>query len=121
MRRLATLAAVTAAFVAAVAVPASGAPGGGTGQTTFPIRCGARTFTLTIANGTWSAAYVHETGQRFIPKATYVSVVDAVTGEVLLEEADVKPSAARQSNLVCTDAAPDDGVIVTFTVHGRLT
>ena len=120
MRRLTILAAVTAALVASSVVPASAVPGNGTGQTTFPIRCGGRTLTLTIANGGWSAAYVGETGQRFIPKATYVSVVDAETGEVLLEEADVKPGAAEQSNLSCTDAAPDDGLIVTFTVHGRL-
>ena len=120
MRRLTILTAVTVVTVAALSAPAAAVPGGGTGHSTFPIRCGPRTLTLTIANGTWSAAYVHETGQRFIPKATYVTVVDAATGEVLLEEADVKPGAAKQSNLVCTDATPDDGVIVTFAVYGRL-
>jgi hypothetical protein len=120
MRRLAISAALTAALMACSVVPASADPGNGTGQSTFPIRCGERTLTLTIANGTWSAAYVNETGQRFIPKATYVTIVDAATGEVLLREADVKPGAATQSNLSCTDASLDDGVIVTFTVRGRL-
>ena len=120
MRRLFILTAVTAALSAVTVVHASADPGTGTGQSTFPIRCGTRVVHLTIANGTWSAAYVRETGQRFIPKATYVTVTDAVTGEVLFEEADVKPGAAKQSNLECVDAVPDDGVIVTFVVRGRL-
>ncbi|HSL09823.1 MAG TPA: hypothetical protein VLA82_00710 [Actinomycetota bacterium] len=59
-------------------------------------------------------------GSGLIPKATYVSVVDAATGEVVFEEADVKPGAAKRSNLACVDAMPDDGLIVTFSVHGRL-
>ena len=120
MRRLATLAAVTAALVAATVAPASADPGGGAGQTTFPIRCGVHVVHLTIANGGWSAAYVQETGQRFIPKATYVSVVDASTGELLFEEIDAKPNAARQSNLECVEAMLDGDVLVTFRVHGRL-
>jgi len=120
MRRLATLAAVTSVFVAAMAAPAAAVPGNGTGQDTFPIRCGGQVVHLTIASGGWSAAYVHETGQRFIPKATYVTITDASTGEVLFEELDIKPGAARQSNLECVDAFPDDGVIVTFIVRGRL-
>jgi hypothetical protein len=49
-----------------------------------------------------------------------VSVVDIATGEVVFEEADVKPGAAKQSNLVCVDAVADEGVLVTFAVHGRL-
>jgi hypothetical protein len=120
MRRSVTLAAVTAALVAATAGPVAAAPGGGTGQDTFPISCGGRVLTLTIGSGTWSAAYVQESGQRFIPKATFFTVVDAATGEVLVEEADVKPGSARQSNLTCVDTATDDGTIVTFVVQGRL-
>jgi hypothetical protein len=120
MRRFIILTAVTAALAAASIAPASAVPGNGTGQSTFPIRCGARVVHLTIANGTWSAAYVQETGQRFIPKATYVTVTDAQTGEILFQEADVKPGAAKQSNLGCVDSVPDAGVIVTFIVRGRL-
>ena len=120
MRRLFVLTAVTTALSAATIAPASAEPGAGTGQSTFPIRCGASVVHLTIANGNWSAAYVRETGQRFIPKATFVTVADAATGEVLFEEADVKPGSARQSNLGCVDVLPGDGVIVTFVVRGRL-
>jgi hypothetical protein len=120
MRRLAILTAVIAALTAVTAAPATAVPGEGAGQATFPIRCGQRVVHLTIANGTWSAAYVQETGERFIPKATYVSVVDEATGEVLFEEADVKPNASRQSNLACVDTASSDGVLITFVVHGRL-
>ena len=121
MRRLVILTAVTAALTASTVAPAAAAPGDGAGQVTFAIRCGQRVVHLTIANGTWSAAYVQETGERFIPKATYVSVVDEATGEVLFEEVDVKPNASRQFNLACVDAASSDGVLVTFVVYGRLT
>jgi hypothetical protein len=120
MRRFIILTAVTAALAAGSIAPASAVPGNGTGQSTFPIRCGTRVVHLTIANGTWSAAYVQETGQRFVPKATYVTVTDAKTGEILFQEADVKPGAAKQSNLGCVDSVPDSGVIVTFIVRGRL-
>ena len=47
-------------------------------------------------------------------------MTDLSTGEVLLEEADVKPGAAGQSNLECVDVVPDEGVLVTFRVQGRL-
>jgi hypothetical protein len=120
MRRLMILAAATACLVVAGVAPATAVPGQGTGQATFAIRCDGRLLTFTIANGTWSAAYVHETGQRFIPKATRASVVDATTGDVLFEEIDAKPGSAQQSNLRCVDAFPDDGLIVTFVVRGRL-
>jgi len=120
IRRAALTAALTTTFAIAAVAPALAAPGNGAGQATFPMRCGGRVVTLTIANGTWSAAYVRETGQRFIPKATYLSIVHASTGEILVQQNDVKPGAAKQSNVVCVDAAPDDGVIVTFAVHGRL-
>jgi hypothetical protein len=121
IRRAALTAVLAATFAIGSVAPALAAPGNGAGQATFPIRCGGRVLTFTIASGTWSAAYVRETGQRFIPKATYVSIVDAATGEVVFEEADVKPGAEKRSNVVCVDAAPDDGLIVTFAVHGRLT
>lgn len=121
MKRFIALAAISAALVGAAAVPALAVPGGGTGQTTFPIRCGRQVVTLTIANGTWSAAYVSETGERFIPKATYFSIVDATTGEVVFEEIDEKPNALRQSNLDCVESFPDEGLLVTFVVRGRLT
>jgi hypothetical protein len=114
------LAAAAAVMTAALAAPASAAPGGGEGQTTFPMMCDGEAVTLTIGGGTWAAAYVAESGRRFLPKATLLQVVDVETGEVLDEILDAKPSAARTATTACQDVSTDGALRYIFTVKGKV-
>jgi hypothetical protein len=118
MRRL-IIAPTLAAVLAGSLTTALAAPGNGTGQSSFPMTCDGVTVTFTIASGNWSAAYVSETGEHFLPKGTYFAVTDLATGELLYEELDAKPSADK-ADVTCTDAFEDGGVLITFEVYGKL-
>lgn len=119
MRRLITIVALATGIVAGPATPAPALIGDGAGQYTFAMVCDGQQVTLTIASGRWSAAYVWETGGRFIPKGTVVAVRDAQTGELLFEESDLKPSASDTQS-TCIDAWQDEGVVITFVVVGKM-
>jgi hypothetical protein len=120
MRRTVTVLALAAVLLAGLAAPAAAIPGNGTGQYSFPLICDGRLVTLTIGSGDWSAAYVHETGGRFIPRATHVLVTDIETGEVLFEEHDVKHANRKGSESECTEVYDVDGMRVMFVVEGKL-
>jgi hypothetical protein len=120
MRRILTGSALAALLVVGLAGPAAAVPGNGTGQSTFPLLCEGRLLTLTIGGGNWSAAYVHETGGRFVLRATHVLVTDIETGDVVFEEHDVKNSARKGPLTECTDVYEVDGVRVVFVAEGTL-
>lgn len=119
MRRLIIAPILAAGILGGALTTALAAPGSGTGQSSFPMVCDGVTVTFTIASGNWSAAYVSETGEHFLPKGTYFAVTDVATGELLYEELDAKPSAGK-AEVTCTDAFEDAGVLITFEVYGKL-
>lgn len=118
MRRLISIV-LAAGVVVGASEPARALVGDGTGQYTFPMVCDGQTVTLTIASGRWAAAYVWETGERFVPKGTSLAVHDLETGEMLFEEADLKPSVSETGS-TCVDVWEDGGALVTFQVFGKM-
>lgn len=67
MRRLITGSILAAAIVGGSVTQAVALSGAGSGPYTFPMVCDGKPVMLTIASGVWSAAYVRETGMRFLP------------------------------------------------------
>ncbi len=90
-----------------------------TGQSSFQMTCNGSVVTLTIASGHWSTAYVTEWDARFIPKATYFSVSDPVTGAIVYEEYDAKNSVSPDPEVACSQVYAEDGMVVTFEVYGK--
>ena len=119
MRRLVTGSILATAIVGGTFAQAAAVPGHGVGQATFPMVCDGAPVTLTIGGGTWSAAYVRETGGRFLPKGTRLVISDLATGAVVYEHSDMKNAAGR-SGSTCIDVAQEDGMQVTFVVYGKL-
>ena len=119
MRRLCIGPRLAAAIVGGSFVAqATAAPGGGTGQSTFPMTCNGVPVNLTIGGGTWSAAYM-STGAKFVPKGTHLVATDLTTGTVILEVVDMKHAAGKATS-TCVDTALDDGVQVSFVVVGKI-
>jgi hypothetical protein len=119
LQRLASTSILAAFIVASLSLPAYATPGGGKGQSTFPMECDAEMVTLTIGGGIWSAAYVSETEERFIPELTRFQVVDPSSGEVVYEEVDRKGSSDHSLESVCVLTWEEDGSQLTFTVFGK--
>jgi hypothetical protein len=119
MRRLRSIPFVAAAISAAIALPASAAPGGGSGQSTFAMTCNGEVVTLSIGGGIWSAAYVEDTKDRFIPEVTHVQVFDTESGEVVFEEVDGKGSADTGHGAICVMSWEEEGSVVVFSVYGK--
>jgi hypothetical protein len=83
------------------------------------MECDGEWVTLTIGGGTWSAAHVDETKERFIPELTQFQIVELSSGEVLYEEVDRKGSSDHSGDSVCVLAWEEDGSQLVFTVYGK--
>lgn len=120
MRRLMVMHVFTLVLVLTGGGPAAADPGNGKAQSTFQMLCDGTPVTLTVGGGTWSAAFVHETGGRFLPRATHLYVADDATGAPLFEEHDLKRPAGRGLTSICVEELRMDGMHFTFVVEGKL-
>lgn len=118
-RRLTTVCLFAIAAVIGGATPGLADPGTVSGLSSFQMVCEGDLWTLTVANGSWAAADVAETGGKFIPKATHFLIEDA-SGTILLAAHDVKKVAGRGSVATCVDEFELDGMHYLFIVEGTL-
>jgi len=119
LRRLTTVCVFAIAAVIGGATPGLADPGTDTGHSSFQMVCEGDLRTLTVANGSWAAADIEETGAKFIPKATHFVVEDA-SGAILFAAHDVKKVAGKGSVATCVDEFELDGMRYLFVVEGTL-
>jgi hypothetical protein len=120
-RRIAgAIAAAIALGILGMGTPASADPGDPQGNVaSFPMVCDGEPVGLRVGGGPWSAAHVTSSKETFVPIATYVSMRDAATLELLYEESDAK-GKPRGGSARCVDEFTADGVLITFVVHGHM-